>query len=580
MFKMMNSKLGLVALALLAGCGGTSAKDVDTADLAGRAFALGESFVYEVDTSRDVSTGGFTSHLHAELALTVVGEAADGAHVVRGDLRGSRYEQTPAEDIDADLREPFFFTVLPDGKVQSFRFPRGLSNTAAAQQRELAFTLQLATPGDEAPAEPAWRTVERDSTGDYDASYTRDGGAIHKVKVAYLPMNGSGAVMAGIDRITLDSSSDIALGEGSWPQTVTETETTTAVSGKLQVVAHKSSTARLVRVEERPALVGSMDEVDLVDEAVIDAKGRALARLQADQGLVAGRSFEQLAGELRAEDAKVHNPAILAMAALVRLDPSAAAAARAEIAGGRSDMDAKKRLAAAMGSAGTPEAQRELIGLIDPSLAASVPVIPVLAALALTKAPTAETATALLAAMGSENAAIAATATLATGAVVRAMTLSGTGDTTAALDALTQKLARAETTSAKELSLKALGNTGHPRALAAIEPFLGSEDVTLRAVATHGMRFMAGDLADRAVIAGLADADDGVQAAAADTLRYRSIDGVLPAVEAWLAASPSKTARTAALRGLKAQKTELTRLADFGAEEPARIARALLQTEK
>lgn len=582
MFKMTQSKVGVVALALLAGCAGGSAKDTGEAGPAGRAFSLGESFVYDVDSSRAVSMGGFSAHLRGELALTVVGEAEGGAHVLRGDLRGARYEQVPAEDISADLEQPFFFTVLPDGKVQSFRFSSGIASSAAAQQRELALSLQIVEPGDGAPAEPVWRTVERDSTGDYDASYTRDGGAIHKVKVAYLPKGGdaSGSPIAGIDRLTVESSADFTLDANDWPRTVSERESTTAVAGTLQVVSTKSSTARLVRVEERPALVGSMEKADLVEEGVLDAKARALAKIQSDQGFVAGRTFDQIAEALRAADSKTHNSAILAMAALLRLDPSAAAAARAEMLGGRSDLRAKKRLAAAMGSAGTPEAQRALASFIDASLAPSVPVIDAITALALTRTPTPETAAALLGAMSSGDAILASTATLATGAVVRAMTQAGSADAAPALDALVERLARAATPNDKELCLRALGNTGHPRALAAIEPYLTSDDVALRAAAVHGVRFMIGEAADRAVVAGLSDPDESVQAAAADTLRYRPIEPVLPAVEAWLAGDLPQTARTAALRGLSARRPELLRLADHGAEEPSRIARAFLLMDR
>ena len=52
------------------------------------------------------------------------------------------------------------------------------------------------------------------------------------------------------------------------------------------------------------------------------------------------------------------------------------------------------------------------------------------------------------------------------------------------------------------------------------------------------MRFMDGDVADRAVIASLSDPENEVQQAAADTLRYRPIEGVLPAVEVWLSGRP------------------------------------------
>lgn len=581
MFKMAISKVGVVALVLLAGCAGEAVKDSGAAEAAvTRSWTMGESFVYEVDSTRSVSMGDFRSHLRAELALTVVGETDKGAYEVRGEVKNARYEQTPAEDLGADLAKPFFFTISPTGKVEGFRFSRGVASAAAAQQRELVLSLQLVEPSEDGSAEPAWKTVEHDSTGDYDASYTRDGKTVHKVKVAYLPKAGAPGPTAipGFDKLTIDASSDYTLDAHHWPRTVKEHESAMAASGQLVVRSEKASTLSLVRVEKRPALIGSMEKADLVSEGVMDQKARALAKIQADKGLVGERTFAQLTMELGAEDAKVHNPAILAMAALIRLDKAAAESARAEMVNGNMDVRAKKRLAAALGAGGTPEAQRALVSLIDPSLAKKTPVIDAIVALALTKAPTDETGRGLLGFMGSEDAGIVSTATLATGAVIRSMTKSAAGDTGPLLDALIDRLSRASTTQDKELGLSALGNTGHPRALSAIEPYLRSEDVSLRAAAVHGMRFMEGDVANRAVIAGLSDAENEVQKAAADTLRYRPIEPVLPAVDAWLANGPEKTARAVAVRGLKAQKKQLAWVVDHGTgEQTRRIARALLQ---
>jgi hypothetical protein len=313
----------------------------------------------------------------------------------------------------------------------------------------------------------------------------------------------------------------------------------------------------------------------------MDQKARALAKIQADKGLVANRTFAQLTMELGAEDASVHNPAILAMAALIRLDKAAAESARVELANGNIDVHAKKRLAAALGASGTPEAQRALVSLVDPSLAKKAPVIDAIVALALTKAPTDDTGRALLGFMGSEDLGISSTSTLATGAVIRSMTKIASGNAGPLLDALVQGLSRAANAQEKGLALNALGNTGHPRALSAIAPYLASEVVGLRSAAVHGRRFMAGDAADRAVNAGLADAEHEVQKAAADTLRYRPIEAVLPAVEAWFARGPEKTARAVAVRGLEVQKKELAWMAEHGRNaEIKRSAGVLLQQKK
>ncbi|MEZ4307861.1 MAG: hypothetical protein R3F14_07420 [Polyangiaceae bacterium] len=92
---------------------------------------------------------------------------------------------------------------------------------------------------------------------------------------------------------------------------------------------------------------------------------------------------------------------------------------------------------------------------------------------------------------------------------------------------------------------------------------------------------MVGAAADRAVIAGLSDAEIAVQRAAVGTLRYRSIDGVLPAVEALLGQTTDKKTRSLAVQGLKAQRKALVRLADSAASERTRAsARAMLDRVK
>ncbi|MEZ4307862.1 MAG: hypothetical protein R3F14_07425 [Polyangiaceae bacterium] len=370
MMKMKSLKLGSVALVLLAGCAGDGKETVDTGDAGGRRWSLGESFVYEVDSSRAVSMGDFQSHFHGELAVTVVGVEDDGAYQLRGDVREARYEQLPAEDLARDLEMPFFFTALPTGKIESFQFQRGIASGAASVQREMALSLQVVEPAESARAVPAWSTVEHDATGDYRASYSREGGAVHKVKVSYLPgPDAEGeAPIAGMDRFSLDSTAEYTLDASQWPSSVSEHESVETGAGAMEVTSSKTATLRLVRVEQRKALVGSMSTADLVGDALIDAQAYALAKVQADRGLVGGRTFAQIADLLSAEDSQVHNEAIAVLAALIRLDPGAAAAARAEMVSEGRDLPAKKRMAAALGAAGTAEAQRQLVSLLDPSL--------------------------------------------------------------------------------------------------------------------------------------------------------------------------------------------------------------------
>lgn len=567
---MMNknhiSNLAAVALISLVGCANGSQQGAEA-----RRWSVGDSFVYDVSSARTVSMGDFHSKFDGKLAITVVGEDAEGAYQLRGDVRAPHYVQSPAEDVTQELQMPFYFTALPTGQVKGFRFTRGISSGAAAVQRELALSLQLVREQDASSA--AWRSIERDATGEYDAQYTQAGAAIHKSKVHYLDRKGGNAPISGFDGLAVKSSVDFTVNDSLWPLTVTEDESTTATAGKLVVTSTKTSSAKLVAVEKQPRLVGSMESASLIDDAAIDAEARALAHVQADRNLVDGKSFAQIAADLGSEVTQTRNHAQARLAALIRLDPAAAEAAGAEVLAGRGDLNLRKRLIGALGSGGTKEAQHVLVTIAAGSEQAADAIV----ALGLTKEPTAETASALASAMQSSDRSIASTATLASGSVIRAMTLHASGDTAAAMRTLVAKLAAASAADDKVLYLEALGNTGDARAMAAIQPYLSDEEVSVRASAVGAMKFMSGDAADRAVIAGMSDPEPVVQRAAVRTIQYRPIAAVLPAIQALLGSKVENTVRKAALSGLRAKSQELAFLAENGASEGAKqMAREML----
>lgn len=580
MFKSCVSRVGLVALFALVGCAGESSQDLGSAESAVRRFHVGDSFVYDIHSARSVSESRFSSKFDGVLAVTVVGEDRDGGFELRGDVRAPRYEQLPAADLSRELEKPFFFTVLPTGEMKSFRFSKGVSSSAAAVQRELALSLQLVEASEREASGSAWRSVERDGTGAFDAEYTRAGGAIHKSKLRYVSQNG-GSAIPGMDDLSVQGSVDFTLDQNRWPRTMKEQESAKVTAGALVLTISKSASAKLVRVEQQPALVGSLAASDLVSDTAMDAEARAIAKLQADKNLVNGRSFAEIAAGLRASETKTRDLAQGRLAALIRLDPSAAKAARAEVRARDVDVNAQHRLVGALGAAGTKEAQHELVAMLDPQERASSPQLHVIMALALTKAPTAETAVAIKDAMASREATMVSAAVLASGAVVRAMIQSGSGDPTEALELLLDKLARAAEASEKALYLEALGNTGHARALAAIQPFLSDADTRLRASAARGMRFMEGSAADEAVIAALSDPELEVQQAAAHALQHRPMSApVLAAIEGRLGANVDKSVRAAMVKGLKAREREIAWMRDHATtEQLAQTATRMLEVK-
>ena len=263
---------------------------------------------------------------------------------------------------------------------------------------------------------------------------------------------------------------------------------------------------------------------------------------------------------MRGKDTAARNRTQAQLSALFRIEPQAAADGEDAILHGDLDDNAKKRLCAALGAAGTPEAQHALADVLGAQAAPQARhKMDAAIALAQVKSPTAETVAALDDAMGSSDPGVASTATLASGAAVNQMN-AGAGNvpdfpgTQDAVQKLIAALQSATTDPLRLVDLQALGNTGDMRAWPAIQPYLASPNVTLRAAAAFSLRFLTGDAIDAAILAAFTDADTGVRRADVATIPYRSnVLPLMPALDTLMKSDPQTSVRIAVIEGLKSK---------------------------
>lgn len=548
------------------------------ASLPPRRWTVGESFVYEITASRAVSAGAgqaFNAALTARFAVTVAARDDKGL-TLRAELRDPRFASAAAGDraVTAALVAPFYARALPSGEILSFAFAKGTPAEAAGLLEDLLAGLEVVSPG--APL-PLWRVKERDATGEYEAVYARTAGGVHKSKEAYLRARGAGGFTALPGVYTVTSSIDITLDASGWPRAVAGDESLDIDVLTSRFTSKGQTRARLLTVEMRPDLAGEPDRSALSSDEESAAAGFEGARRDAEENLIAGRSFKDIAATFHAPEVQKRNDAMVAMGALFRHDPRAAAEAREAVLHGGLDGEQVARTTAALGAAGTPEAQRALGEIIQSPDADSEKALHAVVALGATDHPLPENDEVLRKAMASGVDDVASAAALAAGSTIRTHNTEGSADTGEAVAGLASSLAGAQSTEATRTYLLALGNSGDPRALSAIEPYLSSPDVDLRVAAVTALRHIPGDRADADILAAMADTSYLVRRAAVDTIAFRPGASLVEAAEGLLRKDPEESVRVAVLSAIYPRHEAVTSVMESIAwaadNDPARKVR-------
>jgi HEAT repeat protein len=260
---------------------------------------------------------------------------------------------------------------------------------------------------------------------------------------------------------------------------------------------------------------------------------------RSDEQLVQGARFEDLLAQLRrmppGEDGQERANLLVRLSALMRLDPAAARRAQLAIAQGTEPPTARTLLGA-LGGAGSTAAQEALVQVGESAALASELRMNAVAALGLTDQPEEGSAAALQRLASDPNADVRSTAVLALGNTALAQRRHGqTGEAAAAVDEILARLSAAQTEDEQLLYLQALGNTGDPRALPALQAALRVPSVEVRKAAAQGLRFIPSDSGgtspDQLLTEALRDPAAPVRLGALFAVSFRPLLVFLPALQ-------------------------------------------------
>jgi HEAT repeat protein len=228
-----------------------------------------------------------------------------------------------------------------------------------------------------------------------------------------------------------------------------------------------------------------------------------------DQQLVDGATLSDLLAAIaQTTDDQARGYQFMRLGALLRLDANSIDEAARAIA---AKDPAAMMLISALGEAGTPRAQAALARMLDGSVLDDHQREQAAVALGLTDAPTDGTFDALARASRREGDA-GNTALLALGNAALRAADDNPAEAARRVDELLAQLARTTSDEERALVLRALGNTGDVRILAAVASALASGSVPVRIAATEALRLVPGS--EALIASALRDRVADVRAAA------------------------------------------------------------------
>lgn len=402
-------------------------------------------------------------------------------------LDGPPGELPRREDLEAAAQ-----LVRADGVLTAIGFPDDMPAKARKLLTAIATTFQYTDrPGD------GWTAVEEDLSGRYDAVYERGRGGIERRRPRYTALRGpagltaeaaAGASPAEQTRFVVDADGVVTAG--------VELDVAFALGDGIEPAALRLR-ARL----EREAIEPVAEPAGLALAAApisgfADFEG---ARRNADASLVAGASLPELLAEVKraaalpGRDGGNPRAQVLAkLAALIRLDPEAAAEIAEHVRAHAGQLAETRVLAGALASARIAAGTDALAGLMQGELPEPARGV-IVGALSFADPVTPASLAALSAELDGGHGAQAAFGLGTHGRKARAEDPAAAD---AAIERLLERHARAGSDAERRRYLEALGNGGAARALPVLRAALDAGDDRLAPAAAFSLRFVPGEGAD------------------------------------------------------------------------------------
>lgn len=387
-----------------------------------------------------------------------------------------------------------FELAATDGALTAIGFADDTSLATRRLMTGLATTFQLSTR-----AGTAWTASEEDLTGRYDAAYTRRAAAIERTRPRYTALRGdevSAAAVGGV--IPHEQSRFVIDADGLVSAEVALDVRFELQPGTPAAVMELHASLQRIEVARVPAAQLALAMAPIEGHADLTA-----ARREIDDRLVGGASLDQLLAALTEVLAAGDHPSaqrgrlLTRLAALVRVDPSAASAIADAIAG-TDDLVLVKVLAGALASTEVAAGTDALAGLLARRLDNGARP-QVLATLSLAD-PVTEASVAALRRGLDEAGGDQALFGLATHQ--RKIASREPALAAAMVDELLARTARA-TPAQRAMYVSALGNAGSARALPVLRDAITTGDRDLGSAAVFSLRFVPGDEADALITGAL-----------------------------------------------------------------------------
>lgn len=477
--------------------------------------------------------------------------------------------------VERTIREEVFAEMDARGKVSALWFPREMDPQVRVLLQSAVLQSSLTLPeADEA----AWEQEEVDGSGRYVARYAREGehrldarefARIRRTRGAWLHLfEYGGGAADGAQPAPSASTSGATLGyfdmaDACW-HAIEADEETRLVAGDVSVTAALSARLCLRSRTHDPLLAARASETIASRRGAMDRRlpgeGKETARLfrrvedSQWRALLKGVGAESLIAELarlaanELADTESFSDAIEKLAALLRLEPSAADAVAAWLLPGRTSGEAARALVSALGYSGTREAQQVLVRVLgDGGQAPEIRETAVLA-LSFVEEPERDSEAALeeLAGAGRSDP-LTASAVLGLGVMAGHLSATEPDRSEALVTRLREWAERSTETERRRQMADALGNAGTPQALRPILGLTSDPDPYVRASAAFALRFLQGEEVDQRLGSLLADdSDPAVQVSVVQALAYRSGPACERHLEAGVA-HPREEVRRAAL---------------------------------
>jgi hypothetical protein len=541
--------------------------------ITGVSWKASARYTYKTKLSSHLSVkGGEMMDLSLETTL-----ALDARATKEGTVElAARLEKTSFKAVEPELRSKFdalakeleqpFALTLADGRLSEVRLPHDFSAFAASIARTLAASLQMAEAEGDAAGQ-TWSVSERDGTGTYDAEYKRVArDEVAKRKLSYretaaagsiglnlnaklapkvissagkllfeAPREGDGARRARLRRLEYDEKLEARLAPTAPLTSSTKLELTLVSAERPPTAYDWNALVASTRAIAPDALYGTAphksayDSVRIGDytidralreleEQAKDPKSNQLSRSVRDAPPSPDAQAKQETTLL--EQSRVFN----ATAALIRSDPKHIPLVVAKV---RANSPALRALLDALSTAGTPEAQKALVELMEDRKLSDGVRRAAAFSLARTEEATTATVLALTQHLGSTDP-LRIHALYGLGTIARRLRDAKQSERAEAISAtLVEQLRRGTTPDEQVHALRAIANSGHSAAFDAVQPLLTSDAVKVRAASIDALRLMDRPEVDGIIATRLTQDVAGVQVAALDAIAVRTPNDTL-----------------------------------------------------